>query len=155
MKTDKLCIDDYVIISSNGSYSYVKIDAITNRKIGYHRNGAKPSAHLAYARRDEVVPIELNLSFFESLGMFEITEYGDAIYKSEDEFIFIRYNEELGSVRIKFDYNEGDMFFKCRYFHTLINVLKCMSEVHEEANDVLAALDEAMCNLIKKNNEKA
>ena len=155
MKTDKLCIDDYVIISSNGSCSYVKIDAITNRKIGYHRNGDKPSAHLAYARRDEVVPIELNLPFFESLGMFEITEYGDAIYKSEDEFIFIRYNEELCIVRIKFDYNEADMFFKCRYFHTLINVLKCMSEVHEEANDVLAALDEAMSNLIKKNNEKA
>ena len=153
MRTDKLCIDDYVIISSNGSY--VKIDGITNRKIGYHRNGTKPSAHLAYARRDEVEPIELNLPFLESLGMFEITEYGDAIYKSEDEFIFIGYNEELGSVKIKFDYNEGDMFFKCKYFHTLINVLKCMSEVHEEANDVLAALDEAMYNLIKKNNEKA
>ena len=153
MRTDKLCIDDYVIISSNGSY--VKIDGITNRKIGYHRNGTKPSAHLAYARRDEVEPIELNLPFFESLGLFEITEYGDAIYKSEDEFIFIGYNEELGSVRIKFDYNEGDMFFKCKYFHTLINVLKCMAEVHEEANDVLAALHEAMSNLIKKNNEKA
>ena len=153
MRTDKLCIDDYVIISSNGSY--VKIDAITNRKIGYHRNGTKPSAHLAYARRDEVEPIELNLPFFESLGMFEITEYGDAIYKSKDEFIFIGYNEELGSVRIKFDYNEGDMFFKCKYFHTLINVLKCMAEVHEEANDVLGALDEVMSNLIKKNNEKA
>ena len=153
MKTDKLCIDDYVIISSNGSY--VKIDAITNRKIGYHRNGAKPSAHLAYARRDEVEPIELNLPFLESLGLFEITEYGDAIYKSEDEFIFIRYNEELCSVIIKFDYNEGDMLFKCKYFHTLINVLKCMAEVHEEVNDVLAALDDAMSNLIKKNNEKA
>ena len=153
MKTDKLCIDDYVIISSNGSY--VKIDAITNRKIGYHRNGAKPSAHLSYARRDEIEPIELNLPFLESLGMFEITEYGDAIYKSKDEFIVIGYNEELGSVRIKFDYNEGDMFFKCKYFHTLINVLKCMAEVHEEANDVLAALHEAMSNLIKKNNEKA
>ena len=153
MRTDKLCIDDYVIISRNGSY--VKIDGITNRKIGYHRNGAKPSAHLSYARRDEVEPIELNLSFFESLGLFEITEYGDAIYKSEDEFIFIGYNEELGSVRFKFDYNEGDMFFKCKYFHTLINVLKCMSEVHEEANGVLAALHEAMSNLIKKNYEKA
>ena len=47
------------------------------------------------------------------------------------------------------------MFFKCKYFHTLINVLKCMSEVHEEANAVLTALDETMCNLIKKNNEKA
>ena len=153
MRTDKLCIDDYVIISTNGSY--VKIDAITNRKIGYHRNGGKASAHLAYARRDEVEPIELNLSFFESLGLFEITEYGDAIYKSEDGSVFIRYNEELCIVRIKFDYNEGDMLFKCKYFHTLINVLKCMSEVHEEANDVLAALDDAMCNLIKKNNEKA
>ena len=153
MRTDKLCIDDYVIISRNGSY--VKIDGITNRKIGYHRNGAKPSAHLSYARRDEVEPIELNLPFLESLGIFEITEYGDAIYKSEDEFIFIGYNEELGSVRIEFDYSEADMFFKCKYFHTLINVLKCMSEVHEEANDVLAALDEAMSNLIKKNNEKA
>ena len=152
MKTDKLCIDDYVIISSNGSY--VKIDAITNRKIGYHRNGANSSAHLAYARRDEVVPIELNLSFFESLGMFEITEYGDAIYKSEDGSVFIGYNEAQGSVRIKFDYSEGDMFFKCKYFHTLFNVLKCMAEVHEEANDVLAAFDEAMSNLIKKNNEK-
>ena len=153
MRTDKLCIDDYVIISSNGSY--VKIDAITNRKIGYHRNGAKPSAHLSYARRDEVVPIELNLSFFESLGLFEITEYGDAIYKSEDGSVFIRYNEELCSVRIEFDDNEADVFFKFKYFHTLINVLKCMSEVHEEANDVLAAFDEAMSNLIKKNNEKA
>ena len=153
MRTDKLCIDDYVIISRNGSY--IKIDGITNRKIGYHRNGTKPSAHLAYARRDEIEPIELNLPFFESLGMFEITEYGDAIYKSKDEFIFIGYNEELGSVRIKFDYNEGDMFFKCKYFHTLINVLKCLSEGHEEANGVLAALDEAMFNLIKKNYEKA
>ena len=153
MRTDKLCIDDYVIISSNGSY--VKIDAITNRKIGYHRNGAKPSAHLAYARRDEVEPIELNLPFFESLGMFEITEYGDAIYKSEYGSVFIGYSEAQGSVRIKFDYNEGDMLFKCKYFHTLINVLKCMSEVHEEVNSVLAALDEAMSNLIKKNNEKA
>ena len=153
MRTDKLCIDDYVIISRNGSY--VKIDAITNRKIGYHRNGAKPSAHLAYARRDEVEPIELNLPFFESLGMFEITEYGYAVYNSEDGSVFIGYSEAQGSVRIKFDYNEIDVFFKCKYFHTLINVLKCMSEVHEEANAVLAALDEAMCNLIKKNNEKA
>ena len=153
IKTDKLCIDDYVIISSNGSY--VKIDAITNRKIGYRRNGDKPSAHLAYARRDEVVPIELNLPFFESLGLFEITEYGDAIYKSEDGSVFIGYSEVDGSVRIKFDYSEADVFFKFKYFHTLINVLKCMSEVHEEANSVIAALDEAMCNLIKKNNEKA
>ena len=148
MKTDKLCIDDYVIISSNGSY--VKIDAITNRKIGYHRNGAKPSAHLAYARRDEVEAIELNLPFFESLGMFEITEYGDAIYKSEDGSVFIGYSEVDSSVRIEFDDNEADVFFKCKYFHTLINVLKCMSEVHEEANAVLVALDEAMSNLIKK-----
>lgn len=153
MRTDKLCIDDYVIISRNGSY--VKIDGITNRKIGYHRNGAKSSAHLAYARRDEVEPIELNLPFFESLGLFEITEYGDAIYKSEDGFVFIGYSEVQGSVRIKFDYSEADVFFKCKYFHTLINVLKCMSEVHEKANSVLAALDEAMSNLIKKNNEKA
>ena len=152
MRTDKLCIDDYVIISRNGSY--IKIDGITNRKIGYHRNGTKPSAHLAYARRDEVEPIELNLSFFESLGLFEITEYGDAIYKSEDGSVFIGYSEAQGSVKIKFDYSEADMFFKCKYFHTLINVLKCMSEVHEEANSVLAALDEVMSNLIKKNNEK-
>ena len=72
MRTDKLCIDDYVIISRNGLY--VKIDDITNRKIGYNRNGTKPSAHLAYARRDEIEPIELNPSFFESLGLFEITE---------------------------------------------------------------------------------
>ena len=153
MKTDKLCIDDYVIISSNGSY--VKIDAITNRKIGYHRNGDKSMTRLVYARREEIEPIELNLPFFESLGLFEITKWGEAVYKSEDGFVFIRYNEELCIVRIKFDYNEGNMFFKCKYFHTLINVLKCMSEVHEEANDVLAALDDAMSNLIKKNNEKA
>ena len=153
MRTDKLCIDDYVLICRNGSY--IKTDGITNRKIGYHRNGTKPSAHLAYARRDEVEPIELNTSFFESLGLFEITEYGNAIYKSEDGSVFIGYSEAQGSVRIKFDYSEGDVFFKCKYFHTLINVLKCMSEVHEEANAVLAALDEAMCNLIKKNNEKA
>ena len=153
MRTDKLCIDDYVIISLN--CSYIKIDGITNRKIGYHRNGTKPSAHLAYARRDEIEPIELNPSFFESLGLFEITEYGNAIYKSEDGSVFIGYSEAQGSVRIKFDYSEADVFFKCKYFHTLINVLKCMSEVHEEANAVLAALDEAMCNLIKKNNEKA
>ena len=149
MKTDKLCIDDYVIISSNGLY--VKIDAITNRKIGYHRNGAKPSAHLSYARRDEVVPIELNLSFFESLGLFEITKWGEAVYKSEDGFVFIGYSEVDSSVRIEFDDNEADVFFKCKYFHTLINVLKCMSEEHEEIiNSVLAALDEAMSNLIKK-----
>ena len=153
MKTDKLCIDDYVIISRNGLY--VKINAITNRKIGYHRNGAKPSAHLSYARRDEVEPIELNLSFFESLGLFEITESGDAIYKSEDGTVHMRYSNMFGTVRIYFDNSDADMFFRCEYFHTLINVLKCMSEVHEEANAVLAALDEAMCNLIKKNNEKA
>ena len=152
MRTDKLCIDDYVIISRNGLY--VKIDAITNRKIGYHRNGAKPSAHLAYARRDEVEPIELNLSFFESLGLFEITKWRDAVYKSEDGSVFIRYSEVNSSVRIEFDDDEADVFFKCKYFHTLINVLKCMSEAHEKANGVLAALDEAMCNLIKKNNEK-
>lgn len=153
MRTDKLCIDDYVIISSNGSY--VKIDAITNRKIGYHRNGAKPSTHLAYARRDEIEPIELNLHFFESLGLFEITKSGDAIYKSEDGTVHIRYSNMFGTVRIYFDNSDADMFFGCEYFHTLINVLKCMSEVHEEANAVLAAFDEAMSNLIKKNNEKA
>ena len=152
MRTDKLCIDDYVIISRNGSY--IKIDGITNRKIGYHRNGTKPSAHLAYARRDEVEPIELYQSFFESLGLFEITEYGNAIYKSEDGSVFIGYSEAQGTVRIKFDNSDADVFFKCKYFHTLINVLKCLSEGHEEANGVLAALDEAMCNLIKKNNEK-
>ena len=152
MRTDKLCIDDYVIISRNGSY--IKIDGITNRKIGYHRNGTKPSAHLAYARRDEVEPIELNTSFFESLGLFEITEYGNAIYKSEDGSVFIGYSEAQGTVRIKFDNSDADMFFRCEYFHTLINVLKCLAECHEEANGVLAALDEAMFNLIKKNNEK-
>ena len=153
MKTDKLCIDDYVIINHNGSY--VKIDGITNRKIGYHRNGTKPSAHLVYARRDEIEPIELNPSFFESLGLFEITEYGNAIYKSEDGSVFIGYSEVQGTVRIKFDNSDADVFFKCKYFHTLINVLKCLSEGHEEANGVLAALDEAMFNLIKKNYEKA
>ena len=80
MKTDKLCIDDYVINSRNGSF--VKIDGITNRKVGYHGNGAKETSRLVYARREEIEPIELNPSFFESLGLFEITESGDAIYKS-------------------------------------------------------------------------
>lgn len=152
MKTNKLCIDDYVINGRNGSY--VKIDGITNRKIGYHENGNKATSHLMYARREEIEPIELNLSFFESLGLFEITKGGDAIYKSEDGSIHIRYNNMFGTVRIYFDNSDADVFFRCEYFHTLINVLKCLSESHEEANSILAALDEAMSNLIKKPNEK-
>ena len=68
MKTDKLCIDDYVINSRNGSY--IKIDSITNRKVGYHRNGDKSMSQLVYARREEIEPIELNPSFFESLGFY-------------------------------------------------------------------------------------
>lgn len=152
MKTDKLCIDDYVINTRNGSY--IKIDAITNHKVGYHRNGDKSMARLVYARREEIEPIELNSSFFESLGLFEITKCGDAIYKSEDEFVFIIYNTIFGTVRIKFDDSKTDVFFRCKYFHTLMNVLKCISEVRKEANGVLAALDDAMYNLIKKNNEK-
>ena len=152
MKTDKLCIDDYVINSRNGSY--VKIDGITNRKIGYHGNKPQSMSRLVYARCGEIEPIELNLSFFESLGLFEITKNGYAIYKSEDGHVYIRYNK-FGTLRIRFDDSNADVYFKCKYFHTLINVLKCLSEVHEEANDVLAALDEAMCNLIKKTNEKA
>ena len=151
MKTDKLCIDDYVINSSNGSY--VKIDGITNRKIGYHGTRPQSMSRLVYARCGEIEPIELNLSFFESLGLFEITKNGYAIYKSEDGHVYIRYNK-FGTLRIRFDDSNADVYFKCKYFHTLINVLKCLSEVHEEANDVLAALDEAMCNLIKKTNEK-
>ena len=153
MKTDKLCIDDYVINSSNGSY--VKIDGITNRKIGYHGTRPQSMSRLVYARCGEIEPIELNLSFFESLGLFEITKNGyDAIYKSEDGHVYIRYNK-FGTLRIRFDDSNADVYFKCKYFHTLINMLKCLSEVHEEANDVLAALDDAMCNLIKKTNEKA
>lgn len=152
MKTNKLCIDDYVINGRNGSY--VKIDGITNRKIGYHENGNKATSHLMYARREEIEPIELNLSFFESLGLFEITKGGDAIYKSEDGSVHIRYNNMFGTVRIYFDNSDADVFFRCEYFHTLINVLKCLSESHEEANSILAALDEAMSNLIKKTNEK-
>ena len=154
MKTDKLCIDDYVINSRNASY--VKIDGITNRKVGYHRNGNKATAHLMYARSGEIEPIELNLSFLESLGLFEIVNRDcDAIYKSEDGTVHIKYNNIFGTVRIFFDGSDADVFFKCEYFHTLINVLKCLSESHEEANSVLAALDEAMSNLIKKTNEKA
>ena len=149
MKTDKLCIDDYVINSRNGSY--VKIDGITNRKVGYHRNGNKTTTHLMYARREEVEPIELNPSFFKSLGLFEITKGGDAIYKSEDGSVYIGYSNIFGTVRIYFDDSDFEVFFKCKYFHTLINVLKCMSEGHDEVNGVLAALDEAMSNLIKKN----
>lgn len=152
MKTNKLCIDDYVINGRNGSY--VKIDGITNRKIGYHGNGNKATSHLMYARREEIEPIELNLSFFESLGLFEITKGGDAIYKSEDGSVHIRYNNMFGTVRIYFDNSDADVFFRCEYFHTLINVLKCLSESHEEANSILAALDETMSNLIKKTNEK-
>lgn len=152
MKTNKLCIDDYVINGRNGSY--VKIDGITNRKVGYHGNGNKATAHLMYARREEIEPIELNLSFFESLGLFEITNGGDAIYKSEDGSVHIRYSNMFGTVRIYFDNSDADVFFRCKYFHTLINVLKCMSEGHDEVNGVLAVLDEAMCNLIKKTNEK-
>lgn len=154
MKTNKLCIDDYVINSRNGSY--VKIDGITNRKVGYHRNGNKTTTRLAYARREEIEPIELNMSFFESLGLFEIINRDcDAIYKSEDDSVHIRYSNMFGTVRIYFDNSDADVFFKCKYFHTLINVLKCLSESHDEAKSVLAALDEAMCNLIKKTNEKA
>ena len=154
MKTDKLCIDDYVINSRNGSF--VKIDGITNRKVGYHGNGANAMTRLSYARREEVEPIELNLSFFESLGLFEIINVVcDAIYKSEDDSVHIRYSNMFGTVRIYFDNSDADVFFRCEYFHTLINVLKCLSEGHEEANSVLAALDEAMSNLIKKSNEKA
>lgn len=153
MKTNKLCIDDYVINSHNGSY--VKIDGITNRKVGYHGNGNKAMTHLMYARREEIEPIELNTSFFESLGLFEIINGGlDAIYKSEDRHVYIRYNK-FGTLRIRFDNSDADVFFRCEYFHTLINVLKCLSECHDEANSVLAALDEAMSNLIKKSNEKA
>ena len=149
MKTDKLCIDDYVINSQNGSY--VKIDGITNRKVGYHGNGNKATTHLMYARREEIEPIELNLSFLESLGLFEITKGGDAIYKSEDGSVYIGYSNIFGTVRIYFDDSDFEVFFKCKYFHTLINVLKCMSEGHDEVNNVLAVLDEAMSNLIKKN----
>ena len=61
MKTDKLCIDDYVINIRNGSY--IKIDSITNHKVGYHRNGDKSMSRLVYARREEIEPIELNTSF--------------------------------------------------------------------------------------------
>ena len=153
MKTDKLCIDDYVINIRNGSY--IKIDSITNRKVGYHRNGDKSMTRLVYARSEEIEPIELNLSFLESLGLFEIINGSDAIYKSEDGSIHIRYSNTFGTVRIYFDNSNADVFFRCKYFHTLINVLKCMSEGHEEANSVLVALDEAMSNLIKKTNEKA
>ena len=154
MKTNKLCIDDYVINSHNSSY--VKIDGITNRKVGYHGNGNNAKAHLMYVRREEIEPIELNTSFFESLGLFEIVNRDcDAIYKSEDGSVHIKYNNMFGTVRIYFDDSDADVFFRCEYFHTLINVLKCLSESHEEANSVLAALDEAMSNLIKKNNEKA
>ena len=153
MKTDKLCIDDYVINSRNGSY--VKIDGITNRKVGYHGNGNKAMTRLMYARREEIEPIELNPSFLESLGLFEITKGSDAIYKSEDGSVYIGYSNIFGTVRIYFDDSDFEVFFKCKYFHTLINVLKCMSEGHDEVNGVLAALDEAMSNLIKKSNEKA
>ena len=154
MKTDKLCIDDYVINSRNGSY--VKIDGITNRKIGYHGTRPQSMSRLVYARCGEIEPIELNLSFLESLGLFEIVNRDcDAIYKSEDGSVHIKYNNMFGTVRIFFDGSDADVFFKCEYFHTLINVLKCLSESHEEANSVLAALDEAMSNLIKKTNEKA
>lgn len=149
MKTDKLCIDDYVINGRNGSY--VKIDGITNRKVGYHGNRNNATTRLVYARREEIEPIELNTSFFESLGLFEITKGGDAIYKSEDGSVYIGYSNIFGTVRIYFDDSDFEVFFKCKYFHTLINVLKCMSECHEEVNGVLAALDDAMCNLIKKN----
>ena len=152
MKTDKLCIDDYVINSHNGSY--VKIDGITNRKIGYHGNGNKATTHLMYVRREEIEPIELSPSFLESLGLFEITKNSDAIYKSEDGTVYIGYSNIFGTVRIYFDDSDFEVYFKCKYFHTLINVLKCMSECHEEVNGVLAALDEAMYNLIKKSNEK-
>lgn len=153
MKTDKLCIDDYVINSHNGSY--VKIDGITNRKIGYHGNGNKATTRLMYVRREEIEPIELSQSFLESLGLFEITKGSDAIYKSEDGSVHIRYSNIFSTVRIYFDDSDFEVFFKCKYFHTLINVLKCLSEGHDEANGVLAALDEAMSNLIKKSNEKA
>ena len=149
MKTDKLCIDDYVINSHNGSY--VKIDGITNRKIGYHGNGNKTTTRLVYARREEIEPIELNTSFFESLGLFEMTNGSDAIYKSDDGSVYIGYSSIFGTVRIYFDDSDFEVFFKCKYFHTLINVLKCMSEGHDEVNSVLAALDDAMSNLIKKN----
>ena len=153
MKTNKLCIDDYVINSRNGSY--VKIDGITNRKVGYHGNGNKATTHLMYVRREEIEPIELSPSFLESLGLFEITKGSDAIYKSEDGSVYIGYSNIFGTVRIYFDDSDFEVFFKCKYFHTLINVLKCLSEGHDEANGVLAALDEAMSNLIKKSNEKA
>ena len=154
MKTNKLCIDDYVINSRNGSY--VKIDGITNRKVGYHGNRNKATSHLMYARYGEIGPIELSQSFLESLGLFEIINGGcDAIYKSEDDSVHIRYSNMFGTVRIFFDGSDADVFFKCEYFHTLINVLKCLSESHEEANGGRAALDEAMSNLIKKTNEKA
>lgn len=149
MKTDKLCIDDYVINGRTGSY--VKIDGITNRKVGYHENGNMTMSHLMYARREEIEPIELNKSFLESLGLFEMTKGGDAIYKSEDGSVYIGYSSIFGTVRIYFDDSDFEVFFKCKYFHTLINVLKCMSEGHVEVNGVLAALDEAMSNLIKKN----
>ena len=153
MKTNKLCIDDYVINSRNGSY--VKIDGITNRKVGYHGNRNKATAHLMYVRREEIEPIELSPSFLESLGLFEIINGDcDAIYKSEDGSVHIRYSNMFGTVRIYFDNSDADVFFRCKYFHTLINVLKCMSEGHDEVNGVLAVLDEAMCNLIKKTNEK-
>lgn len=148
MKTDKLCIDDYVINGRTGSY--VKIDGITNRKVGYHENGNMTMSHLMYARREEIEPIELNKSFLESLGLFEMTKGGDAIYKSEYGSVYIGYSSIFGTVRIYFDDSDFEVFFKCKYFHTLINVLKCMSEGHVEVNGVLAALDEAMSNLIKK-----
>lgn len=100
----------------------VRIDGITNRKIGYHRR-ADRTDHLAYARMNEIEPMPITPELLVELGFEKVEEFVNAyrFIKADIDVQFVIYGERI-AVKVKQNDNHYPAIL-VRYLHEIENFI--------------------------------
>lgn len=115
MKADSLQLGDFVLIDGIPR----KIEAITKKKIGYHKD-KQTDAKLHYARLVDVKPIEINEVFI----------------RDENNVVLNRRYLVTGEMwaaghthKVNVDFEEGDLSFYTPFFlHDFYNIVRSMCD---------------------------
>ena len=116
MKNNELRIGNYV----QHNDEIIKVEQITKRKIGYHRNGDKSRMH--YLKYSEIKPIEITEDLLLKNGFkkkFNLWFSQDCFVYNDNEVI-LRQSFDDGSWYAMIVYLELDMF-SINYIHKLQN----------------------------------
>lgn len=138
MRGDQLMIGDFVLVDGTPR----KVQAITKKKIGYHRKENEP--RLYYARLHDVEPIELNEDLLCKIGfwkepknekIFSCADSIDEVYAWDAAYIMGTPPKIRISSHIKFVVGEGNVtidklvssascYVSAKYLHELQHAFK-------------------------------